>query len=224
MEPGQSAQYLGFPMEYNLPTEEVTNKITHQITKALTTWSNHTLSLAGQIMVANQVVLASIWYLSSCANITAATFRQTRGLIRNFVWGAKPSNKTSAKISWNVVIQPLVESGVKIIDPTLQASALLTKILVRAMKPRVRILQDIYTQTPHYGQNDQPKALARIDPVDHASQSGSAPSFSALEDDLPSLHAHSVRSHPTQTRSSNQDPAATSVWQSSIHRQQRMPL
>jgi hypothetical protein len=31
-------------------------------------WSNNALSLAGRILVANQVLLASIWYLAACWN------------------------------------------------------------------------------------------------------------------------------------------------------------
>lgn len=86
-------------------------------------------------MISNQVMLASIWYLCSCSSITSAAFKQTRASIRNFIWGARVGQTTRAKISWKVVIQPTIHGGVKIIDPTLQAAALLTKIIVRGLKP-----------------------------------------------------------------------------------------
>lgn len=56
-------------------------------------------------------------------------------MIRNYIWGAKIGQTTRAKISWDVVIQPTLHGGVKILDPTLQTAALLTKIVVRGLKP-----------------------------------------------------------------------------------------
>lgn len=72
---GQSTRLLGFPIGYKVPREEINNKIILAVNKALITWGSHTLSLAGRIMISNQVILASIWYLCSCSSITAAAFR-----------------------------------------------------------------------------------------------------------------------------------------------------
>ncbi len=43
------------------------------------------LSLAGRILVANQVLLASIWYLTACWNPNPRMCCQVRGVIRNFI-------------------------------------------------------------------------------------------------------------------------------------------
>ena len=49
-------------------------------------WSHQNISLEGWISVANQVIIESIWYISSCANISTQAFKLARALIRNFVW------------------------------------------------------------------------------------------------------------------------------------------
>lgn len=86
-------------------------------------------------MIANQLLLAMTWYLCSCACIANSAFSQTKASVRNYIWGAKIGSTMRAKIAWNIIIQTVAAGGVKIIDPTLQAAALLTKLMIRAMQP-----------------------------------------------------------------------------------------
>lgn len=72
---GHATCLLGYPIGFRVPKEEINNKILLAINKALITWSSNTLSLAGRIIILNQVLLASIWYLCSCSSITSATFK-----------------------------------------------------------------------------------------------------------------------------------------------------
>lgn len=132
---GHTTRLLGFPMGFRIPKEEINNKILLAINRSIISWGANTLSLAGRIMISNQVTLACIWYLCSCSSVTSAAFRQTRAVVRNYIWGASAGQKTRAKISWDVVVQPTAHGGVKIIDPALQSAALLTKIIVRGLKP-----------------------------------------------------------------------------------------
>lgn len=46
-----------------------------QLRKHLFKWSSQTLSLAGRIMIANQVVLSSIWYLASCTDLSSKALK-----------------------------------------------------------------------------------------------------------------------------------------------------
>jgi hypothetical protein len=59
----------------------------------------------------------------------------SRGLVRNYVWGAKIGKTTRAKVRGNLVIQLVASGGLKILDPTIETSALLTKLVVRGLKP-----------------------------------------------------------------------------------------
>jgi hypothetical protein len=51
----------------------------------LITWSHNKLSLVGRILVANQVLLTSTWYLAACWNPNLRMCAQVRGVIRNFI-------------------------------------------------------------------------------------------------------------------------------------------
>jgi hypothetical protein len=51
----------------------------------LISWSNNRLSLAGRILVANQVLLASMWYIAASWNPNPRMCSQIRGIVRNFI-------------------------------------------------------------------------------------------------------------------------------------------
>lgn len=104
-----------------------------QIRMHLSKWSNHPLSLAGRIMVYNQVVLSSIWYLASCMDLTEKTLIIAKATIRNYIWSGKRESCATAKVKWDTAILPIVQGGVKILDPQWKASALLIKLLTRGL-------------------------------------------------------------------------------------------
>ena len=58
--PGEVTKYLGYPFGLNIPYQEKDNKMLGQSCKHLHRWASQQLSLAGWIMVANQVILSFI--------------------------------------------------------------------------------------------------------------------------------------------------------------------
>ena len=130
--PGEVTRYLGYPFGLNIPQEEKNGKMLGQIRKHLSKWVNHPLSLAGRIMIANQVVLSSIWYFASCTDYTGKTLKIAKATVRNYIWSGKKESNARAKVRWDAVVLPIVR-GVKILDPKWQASALLIKLLVRGL-------------------------------------------------------------------------------------------
>jgi hypothetical protein len=58
----------------------------YQIWSHIITWANKKISLVGCMMVANQVVLTSIWYLPSCDNYIDDTFKRDRAFVWNIIW------------------------------------------------------------------------------------------------------------------------------------------
>jgi len=100
----------------------------------LITWSNNRLSLAGRILVANQVLLASTWYLAAYWNPNPHMCVRVRGLIRNFIWGGKDA-PARAKVRWDTLVLPASQGGLGIIDPKSQSEALLAKLLIRGLAP-----------------------------------------------------------------------------------------
>lgn len=62
---GEGVRYLGVQVGFHFPTEANFNMMLSALKGKLICWSHSNLSLAGRILVANQVLLASTWYLGT---------------------------------------------------------------------------------------------------------------------------------------------------------------
>ena len=94
--PGQSTRYLSFPVGYRINQKDKNDKVLQQVRTKLAAWSPRKLSLAARILVTNQVVLASIWYIASCADLDKSILQKARTMVRNFVWGGNPAHNSRA--------------------------------------------------------------------------------------------------------------------------------
>jgi len=100
----------------------------------LINWSTCRLSLDGRILVTNQVLLASMWYLGAAWNPNPRMCNQVRGVVRNFIWSGKAAT-ARAKVKWETLVLLISQGGLGIIDPKAQSEALLAKLLVRGLAP-----------------------------------------------------------------------------------------
>ena len=130
---GEVARYLGYPFGLHIPQQEKDGKMLGQIRKHLHRWAGNKLSLAGRIMVANQVILSSIWYLASCTDLSGNALKLARATVGNYIWSGKEQSCARARVKWATAVLPIVSGGIKILDPQWQSSALLTKLLVRGL-------------------------------------------------------------------------------------------
>jgi mannosylglycoprotein endo-beta-mannosidase len=62
---GEGTRYLGIQVGSHLPPEANFGKMRLSLKNKLISWSNNRLSLTGRILVANQVLLASMWYIAA---------------------------------------------------------------------------------------------------------------------------------------------------------------
>jgi hypothetical protein len=97
-------------------------------------WSHNNLSLTRRILVANQVLLASMWYLAACWNPNPRMCSQVRGVVRNFIWGGK-ATPAPVKVKWDTLALPSPQGGLGIINPKTLSEALLAKLLVKGLAP-----------------------------------------------------------------------------------------
>jgi hypothetical protein len=95
-------------------------------------WGNYNLSLTCKILIANQVLFSSMWYMAACWNTNPRMCNQIRGVVHNFIWGSKVS-KTRAKVKWDSLMLPLSCGSLGIIDPKAQSKALFAKLLVQGL-------------------------------------------------------------------------------------------
>jgi hypothetical protein len=131
---GEGTKYLGVLVGFHLPPKANFDRLMIALKSKLIAWNHNLLSLAGRILVANQVLLASMWYLAACWNPNPRMITQIKGVIHNFIWGGKDA-PARAKVKWETLILPAAQGGLGIIDPKAQSEALLAKLLVRGLAP-----------------------------------------------------------------------------------------
>lgn len=135
LEPGTPARYLGFQFGININREDRDAAILHHVRSKLTLWSSRKLFALARVLVTNQVVLANIWFLASCSDVSDSSLLKSRALVRNFIWGGLSDKQAQAKVKWSTAVIPTVKGGIKVFDPMAEAKALLAKLIPRAMVP-----------------------------------------------------------------------------------------
>jgi hypothetical protein len=113
---GEGVKYLGVQVGFCLPLEANFDKMMAALKGKLINWSHSNLPLAGRILVANHVLLASMWYLAACWNPNPRMCSQVRGVVRNFIWGGK-ATPAGAKVKWDTLTLPIAKGELGIIDP-----------------------------------------------------------------------------------------------------------
>jgi hypothetical protein len=82
-----------------MPQKEKDNKVLQLVRGKLVVWMSKKLSLATRILVANQVILAFVWYVASCINLSLSIVKKVKSLIMNFVWSGQTNGKARAKVA-----------------------------------------------------------------------------------------------------------------------------
>jgi hypothetical protein len=55
-------------------------------------------------------------------------------MVRDYLWSGRGDGRTRAKISWDKAMLPIIHGGIKMINPHLQAQALLAKFMTRGLQ------------------------------------------------------------------------------------------
>ena len=134
---GETVRYLGCQVGVDIPKDVQISHLLMTIRKKLMFWSSANLSFAGRIVVANHVLLATIWYIASCWIFSRSCMGQVQRLIRNFLWSGNEGGPARAKVAWSKIILPRHKGGLGIIDPWDQSRALLGKFVIRSLLPNV---------------------------------------------------------------------------------------
>ena len=127
--------YLGCYIGLQLSAKQQIAPLLLSIRRKLTHWSSTHLSLAGRVVVANQVLLAKMWYITSCWIFSSSCISQVQRLIRNFLWSGRDGSPARAKVAWSAIVLPIEQGGLGIVDPACQSRALLGKFVVRGLLP-----------------------------------------------------------------------------------------
>lgn len=114
-----------------MPQQDIDGKILQVVCTKLAIWAKKPLSMAARILISNQVILASIWYIASCAYILLSVLNKVKAMIRQYIWSSDGlfGKANRAKVRWASVILSVVYEGLKVFDPYSQAYALLAKMI-----------------------------------------------------------------------------------------------
>jgi hypothetical protein len=157
MIPGETTRYLGFYIGFQVSAERRFKEVLATLRKKLSYWCTTQLSLASRVLIANQVLLSSLWYGASCWSPHMCSIAKVTALIWNYIWlGEDGSRRCPAKVAWSSLILSKQAGGIKLIDPELQMKALLVKLFVRGLVPgtapwKSLILHRIDTLSPKRG-------------------------------------------------------------------------
>jgi hypothetical protein len=132
---GEQVRYLGAPVGVNLHQKTKDEYALTKLSSKLQFWGTKHLSLIGRILISNQVLLASLWYLCSYTDLSHGVLTKAKALVRNFIWLGRADHIARAKVRWDELILPTSCGGMKVLDPILQAAVLLAKLLVRGLTP-----------------------------------------------------------------------------------------
>ena len=125
-------QIFGLPGWVGHPTDREFGPVLTSICKKLVHWSVSHLSLAGRVLIVNQVLLATAWYIASCWMLHTDVHFELRRWVKNFLWARSDgSTDTRARVGWHTMILPCEPRG----SGMMQSRALLVKLLVCDLFP-----------------------------------------------------------------------------------------
>ena len=82
---GEGTRYLGFKIGMDIDRVEHYNLLVDKIKEKLIWWNARKLSFAGKIVIANQVLMATIWHIAACWIIVPKSMKMIKRIIRNFL-------------------------------------------------------------------------------------------------------------------------------------------
>ena len=79
-------------------------------------WSGMHLSLADRIIVANHVLLSTLWQAVSVWMFDKQAICTVKACIRGFLWAGMRKDNATAKVAWSMLVLPKSKGGLGLID------------------------------------------------------------------------------------------------------------
>lgn len=128
------SKLLGAPFGLSLTTHDVNEFLHNRLTKKLTHWSTRKINPTGRAIVANSILLSSIFFFLSVWGGTKQGIARIKSTVANYLASGKAS-RSRARVGWIQSCQPKKDGGINLINPHDAVSALMTKWIIKAMEP-----------------------------------------------------------------------------------------
>jgi hypothetical protein len=106
----------------------------------LAKWANVPLTLQGKIVVANHLVMSSLWYMLTLNCSNDARLKSLQQLTIKFVWGSS-GRRSRHRVSSQIICLPKSKGGLGLINIPSQAKALGLRIFHWSIQPGLHPLQ-----------------------------------------------------------------------------------
>jgi len=83
---GSISKLLGAPFGITLETQDIDGFLKDKVSKKLRYWTSQYLSLAGQVIIVNAILLSTLYYFIAIWSGSLQVVRSIRGSFRNFLW------------------------------------------------------------------------------------------------------------------------------------------
>lgn len=128
------SKLLGAPFGLSLSTSNVNDFLHDRLAKKLTHWSNLKINPTGRAVVANSILLSSLFFFMSVWGGTKQGVKRIKSTISNYLAFGK-AGRARARVGWIQCCQMKKEGGINLINPEDTVAALMTKWLVKALEP-----------------------------------------------------------------------------------------
>ena len=123
-------------LSFQVSVEQRFKEVLQALRKKLAYWCTTHLSLASRVLIVNQNLLSSLWYVASCWCQHLCSIGKVVMLVRNYLWSSEGGNRQCpTKVAWSSLILPKKYGELKLIDPETQMKALLVKLFMRGLLP-----------------------------------------------------------------------------------------
>jgi hypothetical protein len=136
----QLSKLLGTPFGINLHTQDVDEFLYTKIQKKLEYWALVHLSLSGRAVIANSVLVSTLYYFITIWGGSRQVIRKIRAQIRNFLWLGSLRN-CRARVRWTDCCAVKQVGGLGLVDPEEALLALAAKWIIRGLTPGTAPLQ-----------------------------------------------------------------------------------
>ena len=131
---------LGFSFSSGLSPETMFKDLLARIEQKLQKWSNFPLTISGKVIVANHLILLSLWYVLTLNCTNPVQLRKIQRLVVQFVWSAM-SRRGRHRVAEEIICLPKAKGGLGLLEVQAQAQALGGRILHWLIQPGDHPLQ-----------------------------------------------------------------------------------
>jgi hypothetical protein len=120
------SKLFGTPFGLSLKASNVDEFLKDRVNKSLRYWCTTKVNSTGRSIIANKVLLSSMFFFMSILGDTKQGINRVKASIANYMWSGS-MNHARAKVAWVQYYQPKEDGGLGLVNPANVLVALMTK-------------------------------------------------------------------------------------------------